>query len=361
MDNIYEFTDRATIEVEAGEWLIMFEREAPLTEDERKSLQEWMDRSPAHREEINNLASFWSDMNVLTELAVPLGRTESRIAAERAAESRPQPFWGGSFGLAAGVACVAIAIALVFVSFPGARDSRDFYATVVGQQKTLTLKDGSVIQLNTNSQLEVNYSAHYRDIRLLQGEVHFTVAKNPDRPFRVYAGNGRVQAIGTAFAVHMNGRDVDVTVTEGRVGLAAFNKNEPVIGDERSGLIETSLGQLSAGQGTTLKNTVLSGLDAASTIYPVETIDKFELQRRLSWRTGMLKFSGDPLDVVVAEISRYTSISIEIKDPSVGAIRIGGQFRIGDTEAMLESIKTNFGIQVKRINENRVLLYKAKK
>jgi transmembrane sensor len=362
MDNIYEFTDRAVIEQEAGEWLIKIERETPLTEHEKEALKVWINRSPAHRAEINQLAEFWSDMNVLTELAVPLGKSESQIERDQIEAKRVWVWRGGVATMAASVLCIAVALTLLFVQPPGQHENNTFYATVVGQQKTATLQDGSVIQLNTNSQLEVKFSSHYRDIYLLQGEAHFTVAKNPDRPFRVYAGNGKVQAIGTAFSVYLNGQNIDVTVTEGRVGLAAINQNPSTKDDSSTSPIEKNLGQLNAGQRAIMNNTRVNRVMAESDVdpvLPVVMIEEREQGRRLAWREGILKFTGDPLEKVVEEISRYTSLTIEIVDPNMRSIRIGGQFRIGETDVMLESLENNFGINVQRIGSNRVLLSKA--
>ena len=96
----------------------------------------------------------------------------------------------------------------------------------MGEQKTITLPDNSVVQLNTNSRLQFDYRGQARAVYLHQGEVHFSVAKNPDRPFEVYAGTGRVRAIGTAFSVTLNDRsdEVNVLVTEGVVEIAPENK-----------------------------------------------------------------------------------------------------------------------------------------
>ncbi|TQV78893.1 DUF4880 domain-containing protein [Exilibacterium tricleocarpae] len=385
MKTIYKFSNRAAIEREAAEWLIKLERDTKPTAEELKALQAWINRSPVHREEINSLAVFWGNMNVLTELAVPLGKTEIQIALESSKKRSRNSLRG--FFIAASVCGFAFAIAFAYMLFSGdgmlQNKDAGFYATVVGQQKTTTLDDGSVIHLNTNTQLEVNYSHQFRDILLLQGEAHFTVAKNSSRPFRVRAGKGRVQAIGTAFSVYLNGQNLDVTVTEGRVGLAFINEpqveeadtegnpvsdssvgrileREPNRGlttvDRSESFVEEELGLLEAGQATTIKNALSKGLHLAGELELVERVTKDEMEKRLLWRKGLLKFTGDPLEDVVKEISRYTSLSIEITDPAVRALRIGGQFRVGETDAMFRSLEVNFGIHVARVGHNRVQL-----
>jgi len=89
-------------------------------------------------------------------------------------------------------------------------------------------------------------------------------------------------------------------------------------------------------------------------------MQKRDLARRLSWRKGLLAFAGDPLEDVVREISRYPTEAIEISDPEARASKIGGQFRVGETDAMLESLETNFGLLITRLYRNRVLLCAVK-
>jgi transmembrane sensor len=377
-ENIVEFPDRSSVQSEAALWLIKLDGDQQPTEEVLASLHEWLSRSPLHREELRNVAAMWSKMNVLTELAVPLGRVEtsprsfSPIGALRSCLS----------GVGTKIMLTSVLLVGVVYSFYAfwPQSSRHFatngvYATAVGEQKTVMLSDGSAILLNTNSEVVVDYSREFRDIRLARGEVEFTVAKNPDAAFRVYAGNERVQAIGTAFTVYMQDNKIDVTVTEGQVTLATLN--EPVIVDKpipytSPGAINVAvspqnvtryvetLSTLRAGQSASVNVTSESSASQLSALETVEVIQEQDLARRLSWREGLLVFAGDPLEDVVREINRYTTVAIEISDPEVKAIKIGGQFRVGETDAMLESFETNFGLLVTRLDENRIVLSAAK-
>ena len=82
-----------------------------------------------------------------------------------------------------------------------------------------------MITLNTNSQIQVDYSEKQRNIRLLQGEAHFEVAKDRDKPFHVYAGNGRAQAVGTAFAVYLKESDMQVLSPKDELPWQAWGRN----------------------------------------------------------------------------------------------------------------------------------------
>src|SRR5581483_9214616 len=94
------------------------------------------------------------------------------------------------------------------------------YTTAAGGYERQTLADGSVVELNGNTQVQVAYSPAERRVRLVQGEAHFTVAKNKRRPFWVEAQGVSVRAVGTAFNVRLDPQRVDVLVTEGRVPVA---------------------------------------------------------------------------------------------------------------------------------------------
>jgi transmembrane sensor len=81
-----------------------------------------------------------------------------------------------------------------------------------------------------------------------------------------------------------------------------------------------------------------------------------EVDRKLSWREGVLSFSGEPLEHVVEEVSRYTSITIVNSDPAIRDISIGGYFKAGETDAMFEALETSFGVRVNRVNDRLVYL-----
>lgn len=368
MDNICKFTDRSTIEQEAAQWLIRLDGDEPLSKRELAALREWLARSPRHRKELNNLNSFWAN-NILTELVVPLGRHETRrgwrALLTQVLRSVPS--------LAATVAALMVlaGIGLWFFSNP-LIESNGLYLTAVGQQKSLTMADGTVVQLNTNSQIQVEYNEQYRNIRLLQGEAHFEVAKDAQHPFRVYAGAGRAQAVGTAFTVYLKDDGVNVLVTEGRVALASLGRStpmsttpsppevdKPAAVDPYVNTASNNLGILKAGEAVTLDTTDAGNDGHTQLMDVVQVIDEDELTRRQSWRQGLLVFSGEPLEQVVLEISRYTTVSIEIPDPDLRQIQIGGRFKVGDIDNMFDALETNFGVKVNRLNYNRVQLKAA--
>jgi transmembrane sensor len=380
MKTIVDFPDKGVLAEEAAEWLIRLDADTPPSKQELRALGEWLHRSPAHREELEHLVALWGRMNVLTELAVPLGKPRSTGRSKReGVGGLVRTFWLRRTAVAVLLLSV-FGLATTYLLRTPAIDmqtaANGFHATAVGQQSRTDLPDGSQIVLNTNSQIRVEYGERYRQVHLLQGEAIFTVAKDAKRPFRVYAGGGRIQAIGTAFSVYLVGEDVQVTVTEGRVALASLELPRPQAGEPPAiantrhvgaGPGETigdewaeSLGTLSAGQVATIRPPVeeTSEADTAS-LATVRPIPPQELAERLAWQEGVLMFSGDSLEDVVKEVSRYTTVSIDIPDPVIRQMRIGGRFPVGETEVMLAALETNFNVRVTRLGPNRVILTAA--
>ena len=354
MKRVVDFRDRGSIDAEAVEWLIRFDADEPLSKDELDQFSEWAHSSRRHARRIRQLAEEWDKLNVLTELAVPLAqprRSRSRRWLSGSTWSRAR-----RGALAAAVIVGLAAGAFHWYAPDPIADTNGFYATAIGEQTSATLVDGSVVLLNTNTQIRVAYDQNFRDIHLLQGEAHFSVEENDEKPFRVFAGMGRIEAVGTAFAVHMRGDLVDVTVTEGRVNLASTlgsldtdsnlaARNTPV----------STLGELVAGQAATITR-MDEEPSSGGVLNDLRVVEARELSKLLSWREGVLIFSGERLEDVVQQISRYTPVSIEFSDPNVRSIRIGGRFPVGETDIMLDALENDFGLRVIRASNNQIIV-----
>jgi transmembrane sensor len=264
MGTIVELPERKELAREAAEWLIRLDADTPPSQVELRALGEWLHRSPAHREELESIAALWGRMNILTELAVPLGHA-SRATAMR----QPRLLLAA---MTAVVIAIGIMLARSWAPDP-MLETNGLYATAVGQQSIRNPADGSQVMLNTNSQIKVEYGPTSRNVYLLQGEALFTVAKNPQRPFRVYAGSGLIEAVGTAFSVYLQGTQVDVAVTEGRVRLATANVDSAPL---------QSLGVVSAGEVATIRSPVAdSAAGGVAVLQELEPIPPQALAQRL--------------------------------------------------------------------------------
>lgn len=342
----------------------------------------WMAQSPAHKAEMRRLAQLWQDLNVLTELAVteetPATASRTFFTALLTTIKRQLIPW--KLPLFASAAAITLAVFIV----PLLTGDHSTYSTGIGEQQRITLSDGSSVLLNTNSQLTVDYTSEARNITLTKGQAHFDVMPDKLKPFNVYAGQGIVRAVGTAFSVYLKPEQLEVTVTEGTIELSAIEPSaiepsadktpprEPsanqqlTASGQPTATVATNiatniptmptikpLARVTAGQNVTLNH-------ASRTIEAIETVDAPAIVQKLAWHQGLIRFSGDPLQEVVAEVSRYSGLSIVITDPEIRDMRIGGFFKVGETEKMLQALETSFGLQVTRLDNNVVQIAAAK-
>ena len=362
MSKIIEFQERKKIEQEAIDWIIRLDGDEELRTDERNALSEWVNRSHLHRQMISAVAKHWDKLNVLTELAVPLGRPRNASTVPITA------VWKRRLRYVAYASIAVVALASTLLVWEGRESfnsANGFYATEIGKQSSHELPDGSVVLLNTNTQVKVDYGKSFRDIYLLKGEAHFTVAENDELPFRVFAGFGRIDAVGTEFSVYLRGDVVDVAVTEGSVALASIevpsvSSGIQNVATESNREVEhpptKNLGVLRAGQIGTIESHIDADLNRIDVLHNLRDLNQPDMSRRLAWTGGILRFSGEPLSDVVQEISRYTTVDIEFSSPEVGAIRVGGPFPVGETDIMFEVLETNFGLRITHLSEDRVLV-----
>ena len=366
-ENVTALPNRAEIKQQAGDWLVILDR-GDITVQQQLELQQWLARSDYHREYLEKLAKNWDSMAIMQQLSELFPLQETALQADHSA----RPAYAGLRQLAtdynrwftdntrlavSGLAAALLLAALLplLVSTPGQ------YATGIGEQLTLTLRDGTEVALNTNSRLAVDYTPEHRVVRLLQGEAHFTVEKNPQRPFIVYAGDGLVWAVGTAFNVRYTSAVVDVTVTEGRVKVipdvpddtaAALAQPQPLISPSttplgaREALIEV-------GQAVQY-NTDNKQITAYS-----KALSEESMAQKTAWQQGALVFNGEPLSKAIDEISRFTQKQIVIADPALSDIRVGGYYKLNNIEALLASLSEGFNFQVDYINDQRIELTTA--
>jgi transmembrane sensor len=343
--------DRRRIREQACLWLAKLDSGAK--DIDYDALKRWLNESPAHLEVLLEMADLWDQTSVLSELSevFPLASPAKRPGTV---------LWSkGATALAASV-ILACVLGLSWLMRVNEQQSADqialeapaFYETQVGQQSDVTLPDGSHVLLNTNSLMEITFSDHERRVYLRRGEGLFTVAKDKTRPFRVFAGQRVVEAVGTAFSVQRADEDsVEVIVTEGKINFLVLHQaieesTEDALGDEV--LRDSSVTPLEAGEFVAVQG----GAEE-----PVKTgsIKPEDVEIKLAWQHGMLLFRGDPLEQVLREFGRYTAIRLEATE-AVRDIKVAGFYRAGDVDKFLVGIESNFPISVQKINENYFVL-----
>ncbi len=333
------------IRLEAAAWLAQLET-GEMDSPDLAALREWMGRSHRHVAEIRRLAELSASMNVMNDFAGPL--EEAAATFEPVVRQRS----GMMLYPALGVAMLFVAVLILFSQFDRGEPEPRSLVTRVGEYVEHTLPDGSHIALNTDTRLEIAFTAQVREITLLRGEALFTVAKDPDRPFVVNAGSRRITAVGTAFVVRLGDEDVEVSVTEGVVAVSSITIRAADVGPSVD-----SAEPIQLREKQTLKLRVNENEKALQP--DIRPISDSDLRHKLAWREGLLYFHRSPLTEVVSEVSRHTGMRISILDPELQQREFDGLFRVGETELLLEALSIHGDIRMTRVGTDTVLLSRA--
>jgi transmembrane sensor len=306
-------------------WIARF-RSDFATDEDRKAFILWLSQSPAHKLAMDSMLDMWADLGCIKQLY-----SQSEITLPKRSANNASWLSVG----AASAACLALAL----VFWPNSTQHSDLlrFQTAVGEQRTVELEDNSTLILNTNSQVTVQYSSERRSLKLIGGEVYFTVAKDAARPFEVDAGSAKVTALGTAFNIRRQGEHTSIAVAEGVVRIAETAKTgtRPM-----STEILHADQQLDAGP---------QGLSAAAPA---------DLQLKLAWQRGELVARDMSLSALTKEIERYHDVHIILTDARVASLTLSGVFAIADLDPILEAVQLTLGLEMVSIDANTLQLLK---
>jgi len=330
MSEIFKFRTRSEIDEEAAVWVWRMDSDA-VSAANRDAFNSWLCRDSRHRRAYEDLTGVWTGLNGLAE-----AKREEKIATFTRTSAglrlKGRRAWWSA-------AAAAIVVGIAIAAWMRMGSELQTLATAVGQQRSVTLADGSVVTLNTSTIVETNMRRSVRDITLRQGEAHFQVAHDRSRPFLVHAGDAVVRAVGTQFEVRLRSdQHVDVVVNEGRVEVRSEVAAEPANAGHGAQVIPRShLHTLAAGQ----------QLSATGDDYSVVPVSTHRLSSVLAWRDGAVVFDGESLSDAIVEIGRYTDARIIVSDPQVAALRVGGRYRTGDVQAFFDALQTAFPVSIR--------------
>ena len=226
------------------------------------------------------------------------------------------------------------------------------YVTGTGESRTIHLDDGSTLTINTQSRVRVWFTRNLRDLQLLQGEALFTVAHEANRPFRVHVGHAVVEAVGTEFGILKDQHGTRVSVVEGRVRIFDNQSATPLVLNP-NGVAWTEAGAADFQQPMTpipvraREEAQITESGAGSADFEVDRreVTQQEIERHLAWTNGQLIFEHATLEETVAEFNRYNQRKLQIADPAIAKVEIGGAFRSTNIDDLLVELDSLFGIR----------------
>lgn len=299
---------RPDVEQQALAWAARHDR-GRLDAAEAKALDAWLAADPSHRAAFDGINDLWS---LAGEVAHEIGPAEPPLAAP----ANDRGWYHKRFAAAAAVLLMAgaAALGLHLMGDPS-------YETAVGEQRVVTLADGSRVTLNTDTEITADFTDKRRTIALARGEALFEVAHDAARPFVVESPLGSVRAVGTKFVVRIEAeKQLAVLVTEGKVLVA-----RP----------ESPATPLEAG----------AELRAAGESLAVKAVPAERIQQDLAWRVGNIYFNGEPLAEAAAQMQRYAETRIAV-DPRVAHYHVGGHFRTNGLDEFLATVQAAFPVKV---------------
>jgi transmembrane sensor len=318
-------SDQELIDAYASRWLAARDARA-ATPAELAEFNAWLEADIRHRVAYLRLEAGWQRADRLRGLR-PLDGEVNADLLEPPKARRP---W-----MMAMAASVVVAL-LGGVWAYQQQFSWQQYETRVGGFSRIVLDDGSVIDLNTDSDVRVRLRGDRREVRLLRGEGRFQVAHDANRPFTVAAAGAAVRAVGTAFTVRLrDGEQVEVLVAEGKVVASSHPRSAP----PHSSFV-------AAGEAAVLLPDHVS----------VERVEPQVLARRLAWTSGRLEFRGETLGEAVEEFNRYNRRHIRLSAASLGALRVGGSFGATDPESFAGALASAFKLRVELDDANEIVL-----
>lgn len=210
--------------------------------------------------------------------------------------------------------------------------------TAIGERSSATLSDGSTVQLNTDTVLQVQSRLRSRQLVLLRGEALFSVGKgwaDTWKPFVVHAPGARVRDIGTTFNVQVRDHDTRVTVIEGAVEVSRPDGDAGNAAPRR----------VNAGQAWTGTTMGAAALPPVATADPAQTI---------AWQRGKLIFDGTPLADALAEVQRYRHAPIRVLDEHAARMRVSGEYDLTGIEALIDVLPATLPVRVQRAADGSV-------
>ncbi|SEA34794.1 FecR family protein [Microbulbifer marinus] len=333
---------------QACAWVARLRSDAVSPAD-RREFAAWLTETADNQRAFDEVSELWGDLGALAHMPIDDLFPESRptsTSATRPSERKTSTATGGA--MAAGgwnfaqwlmggglvTACLVVTLWVGNQWLNGDKTREQTFITQVGETRTVTLADGSQIQLNTNTELHVAYSREERRTQLLRGEAYFDVARQTARPFTVAAGKANIRVLGTEFNVERNPGSTRVSVTGGVVSVSEAESG--------AGLQPESV-KLVKNQKVSVSS---RGLGSVGRTSPEEALD---------WTRGVLVFEQTPLTEALEELNRYLKVPAAA-DASVHDQLLSGTFELSDPDNTLKAIATALNLQQDHSDPNLTLL-----
>lgn len=302
----------------AAYWLTLLHDDLS-TDADRQAFETWCEADPRHAVAVERMRALWGSLDELP--AAP-----ARVAL-RQAFARPVRTASGHSAQAIALLGVLLCGWIGLDNVPvWLADQR----TGVGERREVALSDGSHLQLNSHSAVDVKFDGQQRTIELLAGELWVEVAKDAKRPFVVRTDQGTATALGTRYLVK---RQAD--------GSTVVSVLESVVAAKPDGGEAVNV---AAGEQTTLRGGRVQAPQPIGNTHPD------------AWTRGLLKVDDRPLSEVLQALASYRRGLVRFDEEALQGLRVSGVFRLDDTDAALATLADNLPIRVDHFTDLLVVI-----
>ena len=340
---------------EAAAWSILID-DGPLSWEQKSDLLSWLKKSPQHLEEFLLALSMlegvgFSQHSLSADVKALLDQATADVVHLKGVESADEKKGRSTFSVRENRS-LTVPIAACLIAFFGAlllvqpilksspADNPSVMTTQLGEQRSITLEDGSIVYINTQSHLSIDYSQDARLVEIVFGEALFDVKRDENRPFRVIAGRTTAEALGTQFNVRHFENATEVSVVEGQV---AFERHGHGFGniissnanDEPTGRLENGKVILNAGAHIVLD---------ANAVVP--KIRRTNVEDIYAWTARKLVFNRTQLSKIVEEFNRYNPNKLIVESQDLASMSLSGVFAADDPESLLDFLRVTNDIEV---------------
>lgn len=313
------------IQETADQWLVRM-NSGIANAELNSELMCWLKSDPRHKQAYEISKQLWQQLGQLHHYPPFIETLESHSELGSRRIKRLIPRLNLSIAVAACLALITLVMPWLNIHLNA--DLR----TAVGETKSLQLADGSLLYMNTQTAIAVDYSEAERKIRLLEGEAEFVVAKDTNRPFIVSVGDETIKALGTDFIVRCDHDQLTVTQLESRVEIRHPAHDQALVLNPGEQL------QHQHGHAFENKNLV-------------------DVQKVSAWRRSKLVFESTPLATVVAEINRYRSGRIVLIGEKQAQLPVSGVFDVHHLNKFPDVLKQTLAVQSLQISDQLTVIY----
>lgn len=279
------------------------------TEQELAEFEQWLAANPLHAQEYQAMQEIWVT-------ADHLPRTPPAQILQLPVKPKARPQRLRHYASAAVITLLALPLG-AWVGWEQGWLPNDYQFEESGEtRRTVTLGDGSEVELNLGTSLRYTHYKDERRVTLVKGEAFFKVTHDTRHPFVVRAGRGQTQVTGTQFNVWKYQEQVKVTLVEGSV------------------LVSSDSYKLGSGY------RLGPGMQASYTTGDLEPSlnQTYGNDSSLAWRNGKLMIDNLTLDQALPLINRYLESPLRLADASTGSVRISGIYNTNDVKRLVRSL-----------------------